>query len=138
MTPHLVREVMQQPAPYVEAGTPLSDVVEKLLQHRLLGLPVVDAQRRVVGFVSEQDCIHTILVSSYHCEGWPQVEEVMHRQPFTVRPDTLIVDLAQNMGKEKPKVYPVVEDGKLVGIITRGDVLRCLSASRALCSPRTL
>lgn len=136
MTAHLVREVMQQPAPFVEAGTPLGEVVEKLLQHRLLGLPVVDASRRVIGFVSEQDCIHTILVSSYHCEGWPQVEEVMHREPYTVAPDTLIVDLAQNMGKEKPKLYPVVEGGKLVGIITRGDVLRCLSTSRSLCNPR--
>lgn len=131
-SPTLVKDVMQ-PACYVLAGTPLNEVVEVLLQHKLLGLPVVNAQHQVIGFVSEQDCIHAILVSSYHCEGWPNVDEVMHDEPFTVAPDLLIVDLAQNMGKEKPKVYPVVEHGLLAGIVTRGDVLRGLSANRAVC-----
>lgn len=131
-SPTVVREVMQAPC-HVEAGTPLDAVVARLLENRLLGLPVVDQARRVVGFVSEQDCIHAILVSSYHCEGWPVVEEVMHAEPFTVAPDMLIVDLAQNMGKEKPKVYPVVEKGVLVGIVTRGDVLRGLRDNRSEC-----
>ncbi len=133
MAASIVRQIMRPPL-YVEAGTHLSAVVRTLLEHHILGLPVVDSAHRVIGFVSEQDCIHAIMVSSYHCEGWPVVNEVMHSEPFTVSPDELIVDLAQRMGKNKPKVYPVTDrDQVLLGIVTRADVLCALAANRDAC-----
>ena len=84
---------------------------------------MVDAHRHLLGFVSEQDCIHALLVSNYHCEGDPIVDDVMFREPLTISPSTAIVDLAQMLGAGKPKVYPVVENEKLIGIVTRTAVL---------------
>ncbi|MGF2735741.1 CBS domain-containing protein [Marinobacter sp. DUT-1] len=107
----------------VRCGTPLTKVVKTLLTNHVTGLPVVDDHRRVLGFVSEQDCIHSLLVSSYHCEGDPIVDDVMFRQPVTISPEMAVVDLAQNLGAGKPKVYPVVDHGKLVGIVTRTAIL---------------
>lgn len=121
-----VSDVMSNNIAPIRCGTPLTKVVKVLLEHHISGLPVVDASRRLLGFVSEQDCIHALLVSNYHCEGDPIVDDVMFREPLSISPGTAIVDLAQNLGAGKPKVYPVVEQGKLVGIITRSAILEHL------------
>ncbi len=128
-----VRDIMTSPAPFVLASTPLGEAVETLLKHQLMGLPVVDDNRTVIGFVSEQDCIHAMLVSSYHCEGAPNVHDVMRHEILAVDPERNIVDLAQEMGHNKPKSYPVLDDGKLVGLITRSSILAALWENRATC-----
>lgn len=132
-TSMLVRDVMKTPSPAVKQGTDLGEVVETLLKYGVFGLPVINDQRELVGFVSEQDCIHSVLVSSYHCEGAPIVDDVMSREVLAVDADSSIIDLAQKMGKLKPKSYPVTEDGKLTGLITRSAILASLWANRASC-----
>jgi CBS domain-containing protein len=107
----------------IRCGTPLTKVVKTLLHNHVTGLPVVDDHRHVLGFISEQDCIHSLLVSSYHGEGDPIVDDVMFRKPLTISPEMSVVDLAQNLGAGKPKVYPVVDHGKLIGIVTRTAIL---------------
>lgn len=118
-----VSDVMSNHIEPIRCGTSLADVVKALLRSHVSGLPVVDADRHLLGFVSEQDCIHALLVSNYHCEGDPIVDDVMFREPLSISPGTAIVDLAQKLGSGKPKVYPVVEHGKLIGIVTRTAVL---------------
>src|SRR5690554_7004197 len=122
-----ISEVMWNHIEPIRCGTPLTNVVKALLSNHVTGLPVVDDQRRVLGFVSEQDCIQALLVSNYHSEGEPNVDDVMFHKPVTVSPDMSLVDLAQNLGAGKPKVYPVVENGKLVGIVTRAAILSQLA-----------
>ncbi|MBU2872726.1 CBS domain-containing protein [Marinobacter salexigens] len=118
-----VSNVMSNHIEPIRCGTPLTEVVKALLENHISGLPVVDAERRLLGFVSEQDCIHALLVSNYHCEGDPIVDDVMFREPLSISADLAIVDLAQKLGSGKPKVYPVVENGKLIGVVTRTAVL---------------
>ncbi|MDX1636075.1 MAG: CBS domain-containing protein [Marinobacter sp.] len=115
----------------IRCGTALTRVVKTLLANHVSGLPVVDDHRRVVGFVSEQDCIHALLVSNYHHEGDPIVDDVMVREPVTISPEMGLVDLAQNLGHGKPKVYPVVENDRLVGIVTRTAILAELARTGA-------
>ena len=122
-----ISEVMWNHIEPIRCGTPLPRVVKALLENHVSGLPVVDDQRHVLGFVSEQDCIHALLVSNYHGEGEPMVDDVMFHNPLTVSPDMSVVDLAQNLGAGKPKVYPVVDHGKLVGIVTRTAILSQLA-----------
>lgn len=118
-----VTDAMSSHIEPIRRGTPLAAVVKTLLENHVSGLPVVDERRHVVGFVSEQDCIHALLVSHYHGEGAPIVDDVMKREPVTVGPDMALVDLAQNLGHGKPKVYPVVDHGRLLGIVTRAAIL---------------
>ncbi|MBQ0746026.1 MAG: CBS domain-containing protein [Marinobacter sp.] len=118
-----VSDIMSNHIEPIRCGTPLTRVVKALLENHISGLPVVDANRHLLGFVSEQDCIHALLVSNYHCEGDPVVDDVMFREPLPISPGMAIVDLAQQLGSGKPKVYPVVEHGKLIGIVTRTAVL---------------
>lgn len=118
-----VADVMWNHIEPIRFGTPLTQVVKSLLSNHVTGLPVVDDDRHVVGFISEQDCIHALLVSHYHSEGDPIVEEVMFRAPLTVSAEESLVDLAQELGAGKPKVYPVVDHGRLIGIVTRSAIL---------------
>lgn len=127
----LVSDVMAKHPPAIHLGTDLIDVVETLLSHHLTGLPVVDGDGHVVGFVSEQDCLRTLLVSSYHGEGSHKVDSVMHAEPLTIAHDTSLVDVAEQMIKQKPKIYPVVDaNRRLVGLLIRSQVLRALKDSR--------
>ncbi|MQX52438.1 CBS domain-containing protein [Alcanivorax sediminis] len=118
----------------IALGTELTQVVEQLLQNKASGLPVVDEHHRVVGFVSEQDCLRKLLISSYHCEGSLIVDEFMHDQPLTVGEEDSLVDVAELMVTQKPKVYPVVDDqNRLVGMLSRHQVLRALKDTRRAC-----
>ena len=92
-----------------------------------LGGPVIDKHHKVVGFLSEQDCLARMLLSSYHDQVSAHVGDVMRSEVLTVKPNTSIIDLAQQMLGAKPKIYPVVDDnGVLVGVISRTDVLRAI------------
>lgn len=123
----LVRDYMQTRTVSISCGTAVDEVVKTLLKYELRGLPVVDAGKNVVGFVSEQDCIRQLLSSSYHRDGITTVDEVMHHGAVCVSPNESIFNLAEKMSSgSNPKRYPVVENGKLVGIITRREVLQGL------------
>lgn len=118
-----VSDVMSNHIKPIRCGTLLTKVVKTLLHNHVTGLPVVDDHRKVIGFISEQDCIHALLISSYHGEGEPEVDDVMFRNPMAISPEMSLVDLAQNLGAGKPKVYPVTDHGKLIGIVTRTAIL---------------
>ncbi len=122
-----VSDVMWNHIEPIRCGTPLTKVVKTLLHNHVTGLPVVDDHRRVIGFISEQDCIHALLVSNYHREGDPTVDDVMFRNPISISAEMAVVDLAQNLGAGKPKVYPVVDHNRLIGIVTRTAILAALA-----------
>lgn len=127
----VVEDLMVRYPPSLLAGAEMTTVVATLLESGYLGLPVIDDNQRVIGFVSEQDCLRHLLVASYHQEGSLRVEELMHDEPLTVTEDELVVDVAELMVEQKPKNYPVVDaDNKLVGLLTRGAVLQALNDSR--------
>lgn len=102
---------------------PLSQAVDLILASGQLGLPVVDDRLAVVGFLSEHDCLRYLVSSSYYCDSRIQVRDIMQAEPLCVRPGDSVIDLAQQMSKSKPKNYPVVEGGRLVGLITRRQLM---------------
>lgn len=105
----------------------LEAAVELLTDAGQLGGPVIDKNKKVVGFLSEQDCLQRMLLSSYHDQVSAHVRDVMRTEVLTVKPYTGIIDLAQQMLGAKPKIYPVIDDnGVLVGVISRTDVLRAI------------
>ncbi|NMP31580.1 CBS domain-containing protein [Thalassotalea sp. M1531] len=96
----------------------------RLLKTKQLGGPVVDAAKKLVGYLSESDLLRKMLESSYHHEHIANVADLMQKNVLSVKPYDSIVELAQNMLGDKPKVYPVVDDdGNLLGTISRNDVL---------------
>lgn len=102
--------------------------VELLLQTGQRGGPVVDAGHKLVGFLSEQDCLAAMLRDTYHNEQGTSVADCMyHGDVVTVDADASITDLAQQMTNNRPKIYPVIDDERqVVGVVTRTDVLRAI------------
>jgi predicted transcriptional regulator len=111
----------------------LSVALDKLLTAKQIGGPVIDDQKHVVGFLSEQDMIHKLLKVGYHCQDTHNVDDCMRPDVLTVSPEDSIIELAEIMSGQKPKIYPVVNNGLLVGVITRRDVLTAISTQIGAC-----
>ena len=99
-----VKDYMNDFPPYVESGDSLSQVIEKLLKNAVTGLPVIDEQKKLIGFVSEQDCISKLLTSSYYCGPESSVDEVMRTEVLSLSPGQSIVDVAQQMRDGRPRL----------------------------------
>ncbi|TRW49830.1 CBS domain-containing protein [Aliidiomarina halalkaliphila] len=106
---------------------PVETAVAMLIAASQSGGPVVDDDKQVIGFLSEQDCLAMMLEGTYHKEQSATVADCMSNEVVTVNSDMAILDLAQELGNKRPKVYPVVDYAKqLVGVISRTDVLRAI------------
>lgn len=107
---------------------PIVTAVGKLLATQQIGGPVIDNNKKLIGFLSEQDCMSATLQASYHFEGIATVGDCMHAPALSVGPDDSILTLAEQMLGAKPKIYPVVDQGTVVGLITRRDVLTAIDS----------
>ncbi|MEM1434678.1 MAG: CBS domain-containing protein [Pseudomonadota bacterium] len=111
--------------------SPDTNVVEAmrtLLTHKISGAPVVDEEGVLVGVLSEVDLMKVIVQDSYYGESVGIVADYMHSPVESVSHDLDIYDLAERFLKTGRRRYPVVRDGKLVGQISRRDVLRAAEA----------
>jgi predicted transcriptional regulator len=106
----------------------IETAVEILLASKQIGGPVIDNAGRVVGWLSEQDCLAKMIEATYYRELVALVEDVMVTKAVTVNKEMSIVDLAQLMLKTPPKIYPVVDDeDHYIGLISRKNVLAGMS-----------
>jgi len=106
----------------------VAEASEKLIQSNQTGGPVLDVYKHVIGFLSEQECLSHLLEDTYLSEPHATVSDMMKVDVLTVGCDDSVLDLAQNMSANRPKLYPVVdENNRLVGIITRSDILNAIN-----------
>ncbi len=128
-----VRDYMTVKAVTFTPEMPLSAALNKVIRSDHLGGPVIDEKERVIGFLSEQDLLDKLVKVSYFCQDTHIVSDCMHQEVLFVSPEMSIIELADMMKVGKPKVYPVVDNGKLVGIITRRDVLKAIGKNLESC-----
>ena len=121
-----VRDYMTLQAVTFKPEMSLSAALEKVMKSSYLGGPVINEKEEVIGFLSGHDLLDKLVKVSYYCQDTHIVSDCMHPDVISVGPDTSIIELA-DMQVGKPKVYPVIDNGKLVGIITRRDVLRAVA-----------
>ncbi len=100
------------------------DALGMLLDKRISGAPVVDADGNLVGVLSEVDLMKVVIQDSYYDENAGIVADFMQSPVDTVELDTDIYSLAERFRQEHRRRFPVVKNGKLVGQISRRDVLR--------------
>jgi CBS-domain-containing membrane protein len=137
----------------VSPDTSVEDVVAAMREHELPGLPVVDADGQLVGIVTEADMVlqddqgdlhiphyvnlfgGTVFLESLHRYEdrlrkafASSAKDMMTRDPDTVSPDTSVHEAARLIHDTGHNRVPVVEDGRLVGVVTRLDLLGALAA----------
>ena len=123
----LVKDIVRKNIVPLSSELLLAEAVERILASGLTGLPVINDDGRLVGFLSEQDCIAQMISGTYHSDSRKVVADLMHQEPLFVGPEESIIDVAQKMQLNKPKVYPVIQEYELLGVISRKDVLKALS-----------
>jgi CBS domain-containing membrane protein len=139
-----VRDIMTKNVVAVKKDADLHETARLLSEHQISGMPVIDDVSRVIGVISEADILllagmkreHTFrdVLRSLLGEPLPvrkagsRVHHVMSFPPITAKADDLVVDVANIFDKRRIKRLPVVDDeGKLIGIISRGDIVRAIS-----------
>lgn len=112
---------------HITPDLPVARAAQKLIRKAVIGSPVIDAEGKLVGWVSEQDCLRVTLQVAYMNQSVATVSEIMRRDVLSVKENDDPLELAQQMLKEKPKNYPVVDQhNKVIGVVTRRHVLNML------------
>lgn len=104
--------------------TNVIDAIKKLLDHKITCAPVIDSKGQLIGMFSEKDGMKVFLESVYNQGMSGKVGEYMTIETINIDAQTSIVDLAEKFQKSSVRSFPVFQEGKLVGVISRVDVLR--------------
>jgi CBS domain-containing protein len=131
-----VRDVMTRDPKTLGRNDQLSLADDLMKQERIRHLPVLDEDGGLVGILSQRDMFRGALARALgygetaqrRMLGMLVVKEVMTTQLVTVGPDAPIADAARAMVDRKIGCLPVVEDGKLVGILTESDFVQVLAS----------
>lgn len=121
-----VRDYMTSAMITLRPETDVVEAAQTMMEYRLTGAAVLDDHNRLVGFLSEKDCLHTVLTAIYHGDLGDQVVDRMSKEVRTVHPDDSIADVAERFLKDNCRMYPVVEKSQLVGMISRQSILKAL------------
>jgi CBS domain-containing protein len=146
-----IANVMTRNVASVSKDASIHDAAELMLSKNISAVPVIDDERRVVGIVSEADLMRrTEIGTERQWSAWQhftadpertaseylktygrRIEDVMTRAVVTISDEASLPDLVRVLERHKIKRVPVVRHGKLVGIISRADLLRELVRHRA-------
>jgi CBS domain-containing protein len=140
----IVADIMTHPALAIDAQTPLVQAIRLMTQHKISGLPVVERDGRIVGMLTEGDLLRRVetgtageapvwlvgaLMPGREARKYTQthgrsVGDVMTRDVITVQADMTLSEAVGLMQRRHVKRLPVVQDGKLLGIVSRADLVR--------------
>ncbi|WP_373460385.1 CBS domain-containing protein [Paenibacillus sp. V4I7] len=140
-------EIMVRQVYKVKEGDTVRVVIEKFIKHRISGLPVVNDRNEVVAYLSDGDIMryigkhddhvfgsyfYTAIIKGDNEEFHERVRSLLplnvmkiaRKKVFTVDSEEEVEQIAAILGKKRIKKLPVLHQGVLVGIISRGDVIR--------------
>ena len=142
-------EIMTTKVMTVGENASVAEVAKLLAEHGISAVPVVDTDNRVIGMVSEGDLLHRTETGTEQRRSWwlemmastnqlagnyvkshgANVKDVMTRDVISVTDTTTLADIAILLEANRIKRVPVVRDGKLVGIVSRANLVRALAMS---------
>lgn len=122
----LVKDHMSKNVATLSPDMEIAHATQYLIAHNISGAPVLDEHGRLVGILTEQDCMKVVMHSVFHGEPAGLVSEYMSKDPKSVTPEQSILTLAEMLLEGRYHRYPVVDNGRLVGIISRRDVMRAM------------
>ena len=121
-----VRDYMDTVVQTLSPETQILDAVDFLLEKHVTGAPVVDGAHRVIGILTEKDCLNLLAGGSDADVPQGTVADFMTTAVQTIPPDMNVYFCAGLFMNTTVRRFPVVEQDKLVGAITRFDILRAI------------
>lgn len=145
----LVEEIMTRSVKTARPDTPVREIATQMVLNHISGMPITDADDRIVGVISEKDVLHHMfpnvqdlmesglrdlesLESNYRSVIGLKAADLMTRAVATVTPDMPVLKAAAMMWLRKVRRIPVAANGQLVGIISIGDVHRAIFQSNLM------
>jgi len=122
-----INDIMETKVITVERNTPILDAINTLLKHNFTGLPVVDKKGHVVGIITEKDVL--ALAMSIHDKTYESntatacVKDFMTPDVVTVEVTETLKQACSNLMKHPFRRIPIVSKGKLVGLVSRKDII---------------
>jgi CBS-domain-containing membrane protein len=143
-------EVMTTRVITVAPSATVREIAGILLDNRISAVPVVDERGVTVGIVSEGDLLHRVEAGTERHRSWwlnliadratvardflkshaTRAREIMTRPVVSVAPDTPLGEIAEILEKRRIKRVPVIDEGRLVGIVSRANLLQALAARK--------
>jgi CBS domain-containing protein len=140
-------DVMTTKVITVDEKATVPEAARLLAEHGISAVPVIDKDERVIGIVSEGDLLHRAETGTERCRSWwldmmsstnklageyikshsGKVKDVMTRDVLSVTEETSVADIAVLLETKRIKRVPVLRDGKLVGIVSRANLVRALA-----------
>jgi CBS domain-containing protein len=123
-------DAMSSPVIFARPQLPVRAAAALLVTHGFSAVPVVDDDENVVGIATEADMVRgRITPDGWKVEGYPEptVADVMTEEPVVASPDDDLADLVAVMLDNGFRSIPVVDRGRLVGVVSRRDVLRLVA-----------
>ncbi len=108
---------------------PINDAITILLENKVTGAPVLDKNRKIVGMITEKDCLRVLIDSAYHNMPFSDKTVSVYMSPVVkmVTTEHDLLDIANEFLTTNFRKFPVVYKGTLVGQISRRDVLRAIA-----------
>jgi CBS domain-containing protein len=134
-----IRDIMSRPVFTVWPTDPVEGAAALLADREIAAVPVVDERNRLVGMVSEVDLLRARIPARRAASTMSRarrrphiVAEVMSRAVIIAQPQQDVVDVARTMLERDVRSVPVLDEGRLVGIVSRRDVLRAVLSEGGL------
>jgi CBS domain-containing protein len=122
-----VREIMTRSLVTLRPEMTVAAAAEELLAHEISGAPVVGEAGELLGLLSEYDCLEAVASAEYQMDAHDAVEtvaELMTTDCRTVEPGLDLFGLAHEFVRLRMRRFPVLDDGRLIGQVSRRDALR--------------
>jgi CBS domain-containing protein len=111
----------------------LQEVIHSMITHEISGAPVLDENKNLVGIITEKDCLKAIIDVDYHNQPLSKgkVKDYMTKNVQTVSIENDVLDVANAFLETHFRRFPVVKDGKLIGQVSRRDILKAANSIEA-------
>jgi len=124
---YTIKDVMATELITFTPDTLIGTAIQSFLNNKISGAPVVDNSGNLVGILSEKDCLGTLLESSYYNNPSGYVKDYMSVKITSISLYDSLSEVAQKFLDLRFRRFPVLDNGKLVGQISRRDVLKAVS-----------
>ena len=122
----LVHQYMSRRLITLTSETEILHALQTFIKNDISSAPVVDDAGGLIGILTQKDCMQVALNAAYHSEYGGLVADFMSTQVSTISPDESIVDAAKRFLENRYHRYPVLKNDRLVGVLSRRDVIRAL------------